>query len=88
MKVRVNTEYIYHANFLDRVEGRTDLKDGEVVRVINLPGCPKANTMGHCHVARNGQFVGLVHTNSLHTRAEYIAYLKAQLAAKEAEQHA
>jgi len=79
MKVRANTEYIYHASLLDRVDGRTELKDGDVVRVVNLPGCPRANTMGHCHVTKNGVFAGLVHTNSLHTRADYVVYLRAEI---------
>jgi hypothetical protein len=69
MKVRANCEYIYYANMLDRIDGRTSLMDGTIVRVVNLPGCPKANVMGHCHVAdrETGKFIGLVHTNSLHS---------------------
>lgn len=37
------------------------------VRVVNLPGCPKANTMGMAHVedAATGEFAGLVLTASL-----------------------
>lgn len=82
MKVRVNATYIYHANLLDRCDGRTDLTDGELVRVINLHGAPKANTMGHCYVERAntpGVFVGMVSTNSLHTREDYITYLKERI---------
>ncbi len=41
------------------------LTPGDTVKVVNLPGCPKANTMGHCHVEKDGQFSGLVLTNSL-----------------------
>lgn len=83
MKVRVNSEYVYHANMLDRCDARTNLKNGELVRVINMHGAPKANTMGHCYVVRSGDvdtFVGLVHTNSLHTKKDYIAYLKSEMA--------
>jgi hypothetical protein len=82
MRVRVNTVYIYHPNLLDRIDGRTNLKSGDQVRVVNLPGCPKANTMNHCYVAdlNTGEFIGLVHCNSLHTKGEYIAYLKAEIA--------
>jgi len=70
---------------LDRIDGRTDLTEGEEVRVVNLPGCPKANTMNHCHVQRlDGSWGGLVHCNSLHTRAEYIAWLREKIAEKEA----
>lgn len=70
MKVRVGTDYIYYPNAMDRIDGRTSLMPGEVVRVVNLPGCPKANTMGHCHVYKNGSFAGLVHTNSLYQMCE------------------
>ncbi len=70
MRVRVNTEYIFYPNFLDRVDGRTTLNPGMIVTVVNLPGCPKANTMGHAHVEYNGRFAGLVHTNSLHKMSD------------------
>jgi hypothetical protein len=85
MRVKANSVYIYHPNLLDVVDGRTSLKSGDLVRVINLHGCPKANTMGHCHVADplTGKFIGLVHCNSLHTRGEYIAYLRARVAEHE-----
>lgn len=66
MKVRANHEYIYYPNLLDRVDGRTDLVPGSIVRVVNLPGCPRANTMQHAHVYFEGRFAGLVHCNSLH----------------------
>ena len=49
-KVRVGKQYIYSPNLLDRTDGRINLKDGDVVTVVNLHGCPRANTMGHCHV--------------------------------------
>jgi hypothetical protein len=77
MKVTAGHEYIYQAEGCDRWDARTDLKNGERVRVVNLPGCPKANTMRMCHVERilpgprkpsayaNG-FAGLVLTASLH----------------------
>ena len=66
MKVRANSTYIYYPNMLDRLDGRTDLVPGDVVKVVNLPGCPPCNTMQHAHVELNGRFAGLVHTNSLH----------------------
>jgi hypothetical protein len=87
MKVRAGSEYFYHPNILDLIDGRTCLKSGDVVRVVNLPGCPKANTMGHAHIESiTGEFVGLVHTNSLHTKAEYIEYLRDEIAKHEAKQ--
>jgi hypothetical protein len=43
-----------------------DVNPGDRVRVVNLHGCPRANTMGHCHVEHlDGRFGGLVCTNSL-----------------------
>jgi len=80
VKVRVNHTYFFVANLLDACDGRTDLTEGEEVRVVNLPGCPKANTMSHAHVERlDGRWGGLVHTNSLHTRQEYMAYLRQKI---------
>ena len=70
MKVRANTEYIYYPNMLDRHDGRTSLVAGDIVKVVNLPGCPKANTMQHAHVEYKGRFAGLVHTNSLHSMSD------------------
>ena len=87
MKVRVNSLYVYHPCMLDVVDGRTGLKSGAVVRVINLPGCPRANTMGHCYVGdpNNGdKFIGMVATSSLHSKADYIAYLRGKIEAAEA----
>ena len=86
-RVRVNSLYIYHACGLDRFDGRTGLADGTLVRVINVPGCPKANTMGHCYVGdpNNGdKFIGMVATSSLHSKADYIAYLRGKIEAAEA----
>ncbi len=36
-----------------------------------------------CRRASSGTFIGLVHCNSLHTKAEYIEYLKSEIAKKE-----
>jgi hypothetical protein len=86
MKVTAGRFYIYDPVMLDQYDARTNLRKGDVVRVVNLPGCPKANTMGHCHVEdpETGHFIGLICANSLvafHTdRArEIVAELKAQL---------
>ncbi len=64
-KVRVESEYVYHPVMMDVCDPKTPLKPGDKVKVVNLRGCPPANTMGHCHVEHNGQFAGLVHCNSL-----------------------
>jgi len=69
-KVRVGTEYIYEPVLIDLCDGKTGLKKGQIVKVINLPGCPKANTMNHCHVSYKGKFVGMVCCNSLRTIKE------------------
>jgi hypothetical protein len=70
MKVRANAKYIYYPNLLDRCDSRTRLVPGDIVTVVNLPGCPKANTMGHAHVELNGRFAGLAHVNSLHSMSD------------------
>ena len=86
MRVRVGQVLIYHPNLLDSVDGRTSLKSGDTVKVINVHGCPKANTMHHCYVGtvEGGNFIGLVHTNSLHTKADYTQYLREKIAEHEA----
>jgi hypothetical protein len=81
-RVKAGCVYYFVPNLLDRIDGRTDLKHGAAVRVVNLPGCPKANVMGHCHVAdpETGRFIGLVHVNSLQRENDYIAYLRREIA--------
>jgi len=66
-KVRVNSLYRYNPVLMDIITPPYKyIKKGEVVRVINKYGCPKANTMGHCYVEdMKGDFLGLVCTNSL-----------------------
>ena len=85
MKVKADSLYYYHPCLLDLVDGRTGLKSGDVVRVVNLHGCPPANTMRHAHVECpvTGAFIGLVCTSSLHTKAAYIAFLKDEIAKRE-----
>lgn len=71
MKVTVNRQYIFYANLLDFEHRQHNGRQG---RVINLHGCPPANTMGHAHVqfgeAGSGERPILVSTNSLYTLAE------------------
>jgi len=39
---------------------------GDVVKVINLPMAPKANTMGQCYIEdAAGKFAGMVSVHSL-----------------------
>ncbi len=87
-KVRATAVYIYNPAGADLWDARTDLQEGELVRVVNLPGCPRANVMGHCHVAHpeTGRFIGLVLTSSLDTVAEYREYLRRKIAAMESAQ--
>jgi hypothetical protein len=87
MKVTAGKEYIYYPNLLDRCDGRTNLVPGDIVKVVNLPGCPRANTMGHAHVNLEGRFAGLVSTNSLYPLSDakiVVDAIKADIAAKEA----
>lgn len=70
MKVRKGQILYYFPNGLDRFDGRTNLKEGDRVKVIVPHGCPPPNTMDHCHVGdpETGEFIGLVCTASLHTK--------------------
>ncbi len=68
MKVRAGKAYLFQAAGWDRADRKPNTpKDGTLVRVVKLPGCPPPNTMGHCHVveAQTDAFIGLVSTASL-----------------------
>jgi hypothetical protein len=84
MKVRTGSLYIYSPNGWDTVlacQGNS-LQPGQIVRVISLPGAPKANTMGQCYVGdrETGKFICMVSTGSLEPVNAVINRLKAQLA--------
>ena len=65
-KVRVGSKYRYTPVIMDACfPVNQGLKVGDIVKVINMYGCPKANTMGQCYVEKNGVFMGMVCTNSL-----------------------
>jgi hypothetical protein len=65
-KVRANSLYRYDPVPLDRFHPPHNVEKHDIVRVVNLPSCPPANTMGHCHVQHlGGEFAGLVCCNSL-----------------------
>lgn len=66
MKVRAGITYIYYPNLMDRCDARTKLIPGDMVKVVNLHGCPPANTMGQAYVNLDGKFAGMVSTNSLY----------------------
>jgi hypothetical protein len=87
MRVTVGKIYHYSPNGWDSIfpVGAEKLTLGQQVKVINLPGAPKANTMGQCYVAdvNTGKFLCMVSTGSLCTAAEYLDILKAMLAKKE-----
>jgi len=91
MKVKVGATYVYEPNGWDTVMpvSNNNLKSGQVVRVINLPGAPKANTMGQCYVADvlTGQFLCMVSTVSLSsfTRETECDILRAKIAQMEAD---
>jgi len=66
MRVRVNSTYRFDPVPMDLISpAHQGLVKGDIVKVVNLHGCPKANTMGHCHVEKDGKFMGMVNTNSL-----------------------
>ena len=65
-RVRVGSTYVYKPVAIDQYDKRNDAGEGQHVRVINMPGCPRANTMGHCHIeSLDGEFLGMVHVASL-----------------------
>jgi hypothetical protein len=86
-RVRVGSIYHFVPVMLDKIHplAGAECREGDKVRVINLPMAPKANTMGHCYIehleghdyAKAGDFVGLCCTNSLIPQKEYPAYLEA-----------
>lgn len=67
MKVRANSLYHFKASTLDTLYPVSEVDNGDIVRVVNVPGCPAANTMGNCHIANpiTGKLLGLVSTASL-----------------------
>lgn len=66
MKVRKGQKVRYNPNMMDQIDPKTNLKKGDVVKVCHPHGCPKPNTMNHCHVETlDGKFLGLVSCNSL-----------------------
>jgi hypothetical protein len=72
-KVHVGSKYIFNPVMFDVLNPPFNVKPGDTVKVINLPGCPKANTMGMCYVADEaGKFGGMVMCNSL-TKVEVSA---------------
>jgi hypothetical protein len=88
VKVKAGISYVYYPNGLDRVDARTSLVPGDIVKVVNLPGCPPANTMGHAHVYLLGDTTkraGLVSTNSLYPLSDakiVVDAIKADIAAR------
>lgn len=65
-KVRVGKKYIFEPVFIDRMDmHKHNIVSGSVVTVVNLSGCPKANTMGHCYIQDANKNCTLVCTNSL-----------------------
>jgi hypothetical protein len=66
-KLSTNKIYIYDPVGVDIFDPPVNIKKGDKVKVVNLPGCPPSGTMNHAHVehAKNGKFAGLVHINSL-----------------------
>ena len=77
-RVRVGCCYYYDPVPIDRIDSKFELATGTKVKVINLRGCPKANTMGHCYIgdAETGEFIGMVCTNSLYSEKEWQGRLK------------
>ena len=66
MRVRANYSYRYNPVPMDLINSANlGLEKGDIVKVLKLHGCPPPNTMGQCHVEKDGKFMGMVSTNSL-----------------------
>ena len=74
-RVQAGRIYVYRPVGMDLWDSRIyadRVHPGDEVTVVNLCGCPKANTMGHCHInTLDGQFAGLVLTNSLILKSKW-----------------
>lgn len=67
-RVRAGNQYIFDPVGWDVFDPKyqANVKPGDIVIVVNLPGAPKANTMGHAHIlGPDGKFGGLVSIASL-----------------------
>ena len=65
-RVRAGQRFVFDPVAIDQCNPPYNVQRGDIVVVVNLHGCPKCNTMGHCHVNHpDGSFGGLVCTNSL-----------------------
>ncbi len=67
MKVSAGRTYVFHCAGFDLCWSHADVRQGQLVRVVNLPSAPRANTMGQCHIAdlSTGKLLGMVDTRSL-----------------------
>lgn len=68
MKVRTGSVYTFNPAAVDRwLTQHYTARPAQLVRVIQLPGAPRPNTMGQAHIAdaRTGAFLGMVSTASL-----------------------
>jgi hypothetical protein len=64
MRVKVNSLYRFEPVLMDRDTRNVETND--IVRVINLYGCPPANTMGQAYIQHlGGEFIQMVCTGSL-----------------------
>jgi len=73
-RVKVGKLYRYDPVMFDQLWPVSDAKSGDIVRVVNLPGCPPANTMGNCYITIGGSFGGMVRTASLVSLEEEVGW--------------
>lgn len=67
-RVRLHSVYTFQPDIVDRLMPQHySARAGQRVRVVQLPGAPRPNTMGHCHIADavSGEFLGMVSVWSL-----------------------
>lgn len=66
--IRAGRLYRFQRSFTDyMMPQHYRCKDGDTVRVKNLYGCPRAGTMGQCHIVdpNTDALLGMVSCNSL-----------------------
>lgn len=68
-RVRVHAAYTFRPTGTDLwLTQHYTAQPEQRVRVVQLPGAPRPNTMGQCHIADalTGEFLGMVSTASLY----------------------
>ena len=73
-KVAAGQRFVFRRSGMDKIwrEHCPDAGEGDIVRVIQMPGAPKPGTMGQVHIedANTGDFLGMCSIQSLSTQTD------------------